>query len=268
MSESAIRILRDRVAELDSPLVPADASAGDPRLERAVSVMSFCTDTEMAAVSGGTAVLTPDAADEATRDCRLLREIARTDASLVEGPLRRDRQRWIGTAAPPGTAPPTGTPAPLDRSRFTEATAAAGHPPEVKPFRHGLFTSTATRGGAGMWEMYLRPYHGSDLFPLPWQVWQVEPTAEASVLDITSARDWADFVERYAREHQGIVHPDWEKAAQDVSGVHLTLRAIVATQGFQFRTASGLTAAPYWDVETTLWLRWHFSSVRCLDVIH
>ncbi|MET8676717.1 hypothetical protein ABZW18_03715 [Streptomyces sp. NPDC004647] len=249
MSDPAIRILRDRVAELDSPPVPASASTADPQLEHFVSVMSFYTNTEMAAESDGAAVLTPDDADDVTHRCQLLKDIAQREKGLAEGPLRRDRQRWIGTSAT------------LDRSCFVEAAETADLSPSTKPFNLGLYTATATQRGDSMWQTYLNPYYGSDLHPLPWHSWQVEVRKEASVLEITSARSWAEFVVRYARVDGGIIYPDWNKAAQHYSGVHMTLRAIVATQGFQFFTEHGVTAAPYWDIESTLWLRWCFSSV-------
>jgi hypothetical protein len=256
MSDSAIRILLDRVVKLDSLPAPVGASPADPQLEHFVSVMSFYTNTEMATESDDGVVITPDHADDVTRACRLLKDIAQSEKGLVEGPLCRDRQRWIGTSAT------------LDRSSFVEAAVAAGHPPSTKPFGQGLYTATAARRGGSMWQMYLSPYYGSDLYPLPWHIWQLDPEEEAAVFEITSAQGWADFVVQYARLDGGIIYPDWNKVAQDFSGVHMTLRAIVATQGFQFVTERGVTAAPYWDIESTLWLRWCFVSVEHRGVMY
>jgi hypothetical protein len=42
----------------------------------------------------------------------------------------------------------------------------------------------------------------------------------------------------------------------------MSMRAIVSSQGFSFRVAHGLTAAGYWDVESTLWLNWCFAGTR------
>jgi hypothetical protein len=59
--------------------------------------------------------------------------------------------------------------------------------------------------------------------------------------------------------------PDWSAVSRDVDAVHVTLPAIVAAQGFGLRTARGITAPAFWDVESTLWLRWRFASARLLE---
>ncbi|MEW2578553.1 hypothetical protein [Streptomyces syringium] len=66
--------------------------------------------------------------------------------------------------------------------------------------------------------------------------------------------------------HNGSVFSDWRRVAQDYAGVHMTLRAIVATQGFRFPVEGGLAAAPYWDLESVLWLRWCFSGLRLVEI--
>ncbi|MFF3712878.1 hypothetical protein [Streptomyces phaeochromogenes] len=48
--------------------------------------------------------------------------------------------------------------------------------------------------------------------------------------------------------------------------MHVTLRAIVATQGLRFPVKGGATVPPYWDIESVLWLRWCFSSTRFVEV--
>jgi hypothetical protein len=47
----------------------------------------------------------------------------------------------------------------------------------------------------------------------------------------------------------------------------MTLAAIVATQGFTFASPAGPIAAAYWDLETTLWLRWRFETVTLREVL-
>lgn len=87
------------------------------------------------------------------------------------------------------------------------------------------------------------------------------------MLEITSAREWADFVGTYPRRHKGEVYPHWHDVATDFDGVHLTLQAIAAIQGFAFPTPRGPSAPAYWDVESTLWLRWCFQSVDQHELI-
>jgi hypothetical protein len=42
--------------------------------------------------------------------------------------------------------------------------------------------------------------------------------------------------------------------------VHLSAGAIAAAQGFCFRLEGGVTVPLYWDVESTVWLRWVFDN--------
>jgi hypothetical protein len=41
----------------------------------------------------------------------------------------------------------------------------------------------------------------------------------------------------------------------------MTAAAVAATQGLCFREGDLITAPAYWDVESTLWLRWVFDGV-------
>ncbi|MEX2981194.1 hypothetical protein [Streptomyces sp. C36] len=108
---------------------------------------------------------------------------------------------------------------------------------------------------------------GSSLHPRPWQTWQLPVTDPAAdVLEIGGAGDWAAFVGRYPLVRGNDVYPDWAKVARDFPGVHMTLRAIVAAQGFRILVADGLAAAPFWDIESVLWLRWCFDPPRLVEV--
>ncbi|MEV6954148.1 hypothetical protein [Streptomyces sp. NPDC051183] len=259
MHPSPIRVLAQRAADLDASADPnASADAG---LRHFTSVMSLWTEPETNARTGGRTVVEPSDADEVADTCVLLSRLARDEPSLVRGPLDRTRQHWIGTGPHELMPSRHATPA---RERFTTPRGAP-IPPSTKPFRLGLYTSTAQRTGPGMWRMYLD--QGSNLHPRPWHTWELRVTDPAAqVLEITGAGDWAAFVGRYPLVQSGVVFPDWDEVAQDYAGVHVTLRAILATQGFSFAVGDGLTSAPYWDIESTLWLRWCFSSIRLVDV--
>lgn len=267
------RILRLRIAELDrtvdDPVTDAGigpAADAGAALRHFTSVMTRWTEPEMTALAGGTAVLEPSevpGADEMADRCLLLGRLARDERSLVLGPLDPSRQQWIGTS-PHGLAPQR-HPA-LARERFS-APGAQPRTPSTKPFHLGLYTSTASRdGGPSMWRMYLD--QGSNLHPRPWQTWHLPVTVPATaVLDITGAGDWAAFVRRYPLVHGRDVYPDWSAVARDFAGVHMTLRAIVAAQGFRILMDDGLAAAaPFWDVESVLWLRWCFADPRLVEV--
>ncbi|MCL4544825.1 MAG: hypothetical protein M1118_09575 [Chloroflexi bacterium] len=119
-----------------------------------------------------------------------------------------------------------------------------------------------------MWRVFLEFGTEASLHSRPWSVWELQPEPPgAKVLEINSARAWCDFVQRYARVAGELVYPDWPGVACDFDAVHMSLAAIVATQGFNFPASPYVTAAAYWDVETTLWLRWRFTSVRLLEII-
>ncbi|MET9544077.1 hypothetical protein ABZY36_02015 [Streptomyces sp. NPDC006627] len=262
MRPTSARILSRRVKQLDASDDPTTGT--DAALRHFTSVMTSWTEPEMAAMAGGPAILAPSEAEEADEmadDCRLLDRLRRDEESLVRGPLDRGRQHWIGTS--PHTLVPDRRPA-LDPDRFTVPGDHPG-PPSTKPFQLGLYTSTARRDGPGMWRIYLDL--GSSLHPRPWQTWHLPVTAPAAaVLEINGAGDWAAFVGRYPLAHGDDVHPDWAGVARDYAGVHMTLRAIVAVQGFRIPVRDGLAAAPFWDIESVLWLRWCFAAPRLVEV--
>ena len=102
------------------------------------------------------------------------------------------------------------------------------------------------------------PYLGSDLFPLPWTVWELDVLPSARVREITSATEWANLLAEYGVPTGGTVHLDWPAVAAEYDAVHLTLRAVAAVQGIVLRTPGGPAGPVLWDVESTFWLRWSF----------
>jgi hypothetical protein len=259
---SGIEWLRERVCELDSAEIAP--GPGDDPIARFVRLMAAWTDARMSFGSPRQVALEPAAADEITAGCRLLEEIARTDADLVRGPLDRRRQQWIGTAKR------TGSPAirKLARESFVGADAGGHVRPSTKPAGLGIYTSTAAANGRGMWLAFLQIGTEASLHRRPWTVWDVRPDGDrATVCEIDSAAAWCDLVQAHPTRADGLLYPDWRAIAADFDGVHMTLAAIVATQGFTFPTSSGLIAPAYWDVETTLWLRWRFRSLTLREVL-
>lgn len=246
MALQALTALTRRFAELDAE---PDAESA---LTHFVSVMGSYTNTAM---PEDLAALDPAAADELAGDCLLLEAIARDEGGLVAGPLDHERQHWVATTR--HTWPP-------DRAHFVEPAAAAPGRRSTKPFHTGMFTSTAARTGKSTWRTYLDQFHGSELYPLPWRTWRV--LTGGSVAEIASARQWADLVRAYPDHESGLLYPSWADIANDYDGVHLTLNAIAATQGFSFTTPSGVTAPAFWDVESTFWLRWRIADFELVDV--
>jgi hypothetical protein len=184
-------------------------------------------------------VLERATADEITAGCRLLREIARTDADLVGGPLDQRRQEWIAAAKRSGSAA-----APeLTRQSFISAGAPGHLKPSTKPAGVGIYSSTVTSDGRSMWRVFLEIGSEASLHPRPWAVWDIRLCGDrANVYEIDS-ETWCDLVRAYPTRADGLLYPDWRAIAADFDGVHMTLAAIVATQGFTFLTSAGPIAA-------------------------
>jgi hypothetical protein len=245
--------LSRRVDRLDAPVV------GPPRpYDPIADVERF-----LIIMAGDTEPVKPEAASSEDADrlvdgCALVARLAAAIPAAVVGPFDPGAQYWIGTGKPRGVSTPG---LHLDRQRFVAVTEAADVSGNVKPFSVGLFTSTAVGGTYGMWHTYLETSQSS-LFPRPWQVWAVHPKLGARVCEITTADQWVQFVAGHPAERNGLIYPDWRAAAQRFDAVHMTVRAIVAVQGIPLRSAAGVTAPAYWDVESTFWLRWCFRSTR------
>jgi hypothetical protein len=262
MPSTGVELLCERVNELDS----ADIGPGvaDEPTVRFTRLMAAWTSTKMTVNSEQPVVLDPADADAITAGCRLLEEIARENPDLVRGPLDTRRQQWIGTAsADAGVAPPE-----LTRQAFVGAGARRGTQPSTKPFGLGLYSSTATGDGRSMWRVFLDIGRERSLHPRPWSVWDLRLDSDrANVCEITSAAAWCALVQTCPTHAGGRLYPDWHAIASDFDGIHMTLAAIVATQGFTLQTVAGPIAPTYWDLESTLWLRWRFESASLREVV-
>ena len=156
----------------------------------------------------------------------------------------------------------------LTSASFVSADAPSVSRPSTKPAGLGIFTSTAANNGCSMWRTFLEIGTEASLHPRPWAVWDVRPSYDRpKVCEIDSAQTWCDLVQAYATLADGLLYPNWRAIAVDLDGVHMTLAAIVATQGFQFPNPAGPIAATYWDVEATLWLNWRFESVALREIL-
>jgi hypothetical protein len=204
------------------------------------------------------------AADALLKNCRLLARLEDAVPEIVTGPLRFDFQYWVGIENPSHAPKRELT---LSESHFIGVSDAAPMKASTKPFYVGLFTSTGVLGTYGMWRIYLDLHAYSTLNPRPWHTWAVELHDNVVVHEIASASQWVEFVLSHPRREGELLFPDWSSVARQCDGVHMTLRAIAATQGLYFPTEQGIIAAPYWDIESTLWLRWCFRSVRLVETV-
>lgn len=247
-----------RVAELDGRQFSSGSDGDlDPDVVHFIRIVSPANRPRTVSDHALPEAMSASTADALMDSCRLLRRLtARFPASVV-GPLARD-QFWIATGRPRCVPPRAST---LDRAHFVEMTATAEIAASTNPFGVGIFTSTGLGDSAGMWWCYLRS-EGSSLTPVPWKVWSLQTRQDVKVLEITTAGEWVDFVSTHALERGRLLYPDWRLAADKWDAIHMTLRAIAATQGMWLSAGERVVAAPFWDVESTLWLRWAFTAVE------
>jgi hypothetical protein len=237
----ALEHVRELKRRLDAPPDLADAELGpDPDLVRFVRV--HATITPGAASTG----VAPEPVDEIITGSRLLERL-RSKAPELDADAVGSRQCWIAVGE---------RHAELAAAAFVPSRAATAVRPQTKPFGLGLYSSSATLGTPGMWWCYLRVHEGSTLFPRPWRVWSFGVAPSARVAEIRSARDWVTLIESAPFDSSGTIYPDWSALAEHWDGVHVTPSAVAAIQGMRFQIDDGTTAPAYWDVESTLWLRW------------
>lgn len=187
--------------------------------------------------------------------------------SACHGPLNTATQYWIATGKPESLGTVRRL---LLEVHFRQDTYMIG--PSTKPFGFGLYSSTGCVNPFGSWFEYLQIFQGSTLFPLPWTIWELMPDASSSILEITSASDWVRMVTTFPRVKGALIYPDWHRLSQKFDGVHLTLFAIAAIQGFTFPTTDKKRprhriAPAYWGVESTLWFKWCFDP-RIVGEVH
>jgi hypothetical protein len=260
--------MRERIAELDETDSEGRPLAGSS-VAHFINVMHGFYDFRMESADGQQAVIGSLEADRITGECRLLRDMSQEDPDLVTGPITLSRQHWLEPEVPiSGRSAELRGP---ESSRFTAPadTAVPVHFESpyglAKPSGLGLFTSTATWSEQGMWWHYILPEIAVNPSGHRRRVWRMQVEEGVRVLEVTNAAEWLEFVESYAQFEAGFVFPNWSSVARDYDGVHLTLRAIVAIDGFCFPATGGITAPPYWGLESTLWLRWCFTSSELLE---
>lgn len=257
--------LAQRVAELDAEPSNYQVLASTCiDLSHFLWVLGQSTSTGTPRDVRGLPCVSPMDADRILGESRLLARLTDVVPEIVTGPLRLDSQYWVGTGKP--SFVPGGELAPRASAFLGVSEATAGEA-STKPFGVGLFTSTGALGTYGMWRLYLDLNRGSTLHPLPWHTWAVEPQGVANVHEITSASEWVGFVLAHPRREHGLLFPSWESVARRHDAVHMTLGAVGATQGLYFPTEQGIVAAPYWDMESTLWLRWCFRATRLVETV-
>jgi hypothetical protein len=267
--QDGVAELRRRVADFDNePASGNDATGTALPDQRAIvrDAEKFISVLENVTSSGDhsiTSIVSAADADAVVATCRLIRRLASAEPALVTEGIAGRPQYWISTGKPPWRPAPEPV---LSAEHFVAATQAS-RTRFANPFGVGLYTSTGFLETQGMWRLYLDLGHYSSNFPHPWNAWRVDIGRSARVHNLTTASEWVDLALRYPAVTDDLIYPDWQKIAEDWDAVHITTRAIAAIQGVRIQTSEGLLAPSYWDVETTFWLRWSFSSATLVETV-
>lgn len=252
----------ERLSELDAPVMFADLH-GPVDADIAHFLRIFGAITPPGNSTQHPSLLSARTVDEIIDQSKFIGRLRRRAPEITVGPVLRTDQYWVSTGRPMGMAARKSV---LDRAHFVEPAGVQELPASTKPFNIGLYTSTAAFHTFGMWWCYLQLNAGSTLFPRPWRVWSLKADPDAAVLEIATAAKWVEFVLADAIHEEGLLYPNWKRAAERWDGIHMTVNAVAATQGMCFSDGGGhVVAPPYWDVESTLWLRWIFTAVELIE---
>jgi hypothetical protein len=239
-------------------MIPGDIARRFARLDVDPTWVSYAElEYHMALMYGEGCIASPKDVDNLAQQSCLLSQLAELAPEIVTGPLHLGAQYWVGSSYTPGADL---TP---KESAFMAVSEATVKEASTKPFGVGFFTSTGVRGSFGTWRLFLKGYTR----PRPWRTWAIGIIGRPVVREITTAAEWVEFVLAHPQRGGDLLFPDWVCVARHYDAIHMTLRAIVATQGLSFRTEQGIVAPTYWDVESTLWLRWCFGAARLVEVV-
>lgn len=264
LSEAALRL---RIDELDAVVgegcihnVAYHSGQNEgAAIEHFVRVMSSWTAPRVHAKVRMRPVLREERADALCRDSSLVAYLGRVAPELVTGPLDTSSQLWTTT----GRSPSNG----CGPSEEHFVAPHRRHSAVTQPHEFGLWTSTASLAGVSMWRAYMEPERHPGGAPVPWHTWLLRIEAGVKVVEIRSAVEWTKLACLYPRACAGRLYPDWVAIAQEFDAVHMTLPAVVAVQGFYFKTPWGVLPTTSWDVESTLWLKWRCSGAELVETV-
>jgi hypothetical protein len=117
-----------------------------------------------------------------------------------------------------------------------------------------------------MWKAFIELNATKDLWRRPWATWRMGTPSDLRIFGVSNASTWVALVERYPTRVAEYVYPDWKSIAEEYDAIHISPAAICAIEGLAMESSGGLIAPAYWSVESTIWLRWCFTSTELLGV--
>ena len=139
-----------------------------------------------------------------------------------------------------------------------------------KPLR-AMWTSTMFEGSYSLWLDH--PEGPDEPF-----FWMLTADPGARVAEIHSAAEWWAFATRHAAATPGYVFnghgkrrpelsrvdPDWSRVSRDWDAVHLSIGGYLTAEDVTYERDGLVTELRGWNMESTVWLRWVFTSVEQL----
>lgn len=192
-------------------------------------------------------------------------------------PLDRKAQVWAARAENASAAP--------TQDRFASPSNNRWATWENKP-RSGLYTTTLFDGETALFAALDSGVSELSVdFKSPVACWRLSASESARVYEITSPMDAHELCARYpARgrscgnylrlfpikriepnadtDEKSFLTVDWEAAAKDWDGVHLTFGGLLTSDSVRIASSAGWSMLMFWDLEQTLWLRWAFDAVE------
>jgi hypothetical protein len=104
-------------------------------------------------------------------------------------------------------------------------------------------------------------------------------TDSARVLEIHSRDAWSALASSYPRAEAGFTYttephrpqnaarldPDWSELSRDWDGVHLSIGGWLTAEDVPHESDGVKTELRGWGMESTVWFRWSFSSVKRVE---
>jgi hypothetical protein len=178
--------------------------------------------------------------------------------------LDRSNQVWLS----PTSEPPEPSRLIPDLNRF--------HGEAPKPKR-AFWTSTRVPKAISPWLHWVQ--FGEDRRRAPYSLWRVVVPATARVAEIHSPQAWSELARAYPSALVGYtftgqkhplesatrLDPDWSKVSRDWDGVHLSVGGWLMAEDVPTESGGVTTELRGWNMESTAWFRWSFSSVDRLE---
>jgi hypothetical protein len=149
------------------------------------------------------------------------------------------------------------------------------HSEAPKPKR-AFWTSTQVPDEISPWLYWVTL--GEARRPGPYDFWRVVVSPTARVAEIHSPEAWSALTRAYPSAVGGYtftgrkdppksatrLDPDWSKVSRDWDGVHLSVGGWLTAEDAPQDSGGVMTELRGWNMESTAWFRWSFSSVEPL----